>query len=144
MAQPLSEQGTVVDSTPLRGEELIPYAGSGFRIVYRTVGQSGEPEVSGGVVYVPEGKEPEGGWPVVSWGHGTSGMTEGCAPSRTGNVIDGTEDQAPDLSRFLAAGYAVAASDYIGLGAPGYHEYLAGRAEGHCSPRRWRPNTHRN
>ncbi|WP_249218100.1 hypothetical protein [Nocardia seriolae] len=134
----------MVDSTPLRGEELIPYAGSGFRIVYRTVGQSGEPEVSGGVVYVPEGKEPEGGWPVVSWGHGTSGMTEGCAPSRTGNVIDGTEDQAPDLSRFLAAGYAVAASDYIGLGAPGYHEYLAGRAEGHCSPRRWRPNTHRN
>ncbi|MEC3953447.1 lipase family protein [Nocardia sp. CDC153] len=84
------------------------------------------------MIYVPEGKPPEGGWPVLSWGHGTSGMTEGCAPSRTGNVIDGTFDQAPDLSRFLAAGYAVAASDYIGLGAPGYHEYLAGRAEGHA------------
>ncbi|MFE3193040.1 lipase family protein [Nocardia sp. NPDC059240] len=136
-AQPTAGQsstmpGTVVESTPLSGAELIPHAGSGFRIIYRTTGQSDTSEVSGGMVYVPEGQPPAGGWPVVSWGHGTSGMTEGCAPSRTGNVIDGTLDQTPDLSRFLAAGYAVTASDYIGLGAPGYHEYLAGRAEGHA------------
>lgn len=130
--QPATAPGTVVDSTPLPSAELIPHAGSGFRITYRTTGQRDESEVSGGMVYVPEGQPPPDGWPVVSWGHGTSGMTEGCAPSRTGNVIDGTLDQTPDLSRFLAAGYAVTASDYIGLGAPGYHEYLAGRAEGHA------------
>ncbi|MFI6040832.1 alpha/beta fold hydrolase [Nocardia sp. NPDC051321] len=84
------------------------------------------------MIYLPEGQPPAGGWPVVSWGHGTSGMTEGCTPSRSNGVIDGTLDQTPHLSRLLGAGYAVAASDYIGLGAPGYHEYLAGRAEGHA------------
>ncbi|MFI6166081.1 lipase family protein [Nocardia sp. NPDC051052] len=130
-AQPAAAPGTVVDFAPLRGAELISHAGSGFRIVYRTTGQSGEPEISGGVVYVPEGKPPQGGWPVVSWGHGTSGMIEGCTPSRTNGRI-GQVDQTPDLSRFLGAGYAVAASDYIGLGAPGYHEYLGGRAAGHA------------
>lgn len=131
-AQPSMEPGVVVDATRLTDSELIPHAGSGFRIVYRTTGQGGEPEVSGGMVYLPEGKPPTRGWPVVSWGHGTSGMTEGCTPSRSNGVIDGTLDQTPDLSRFLGAGYAVAATDYIGLGAPGYHEYLAGRAEGHA------------
>lgn len=130
--QPSTRPGTVVGSTPLSRAELIPHAGNGFRIIYQTTGQGDESEVSGGMVYVPEGQPPAGGWPVVSWGHGTSGVTEGCAPSRTGNVIDGTLDQTPDLSRFLAAGYAVTASDYIGLGAPGYHEYLAGHAEGHA------------
>ncbi|WP_069167782.1 lipase family protein [Nocardia altamirensis] len=124
--------GTVVESTPLSATELIPNAGTGFRVVHRTTGQSGQPEVSGGMVYVPAGTPPAGGWPVVSWGHGTSGMVQGCAPSLTDNIIGGTVDQALDLSRFLGAGYAVAASDYIGLGAPGYHDYLGGRAAGHA------------
>ncbi|MEV6279286.1 lipase family protein [Nocardia sp. NPDC051832] len=129
--RPTAEPGTVIESAPLHGSELIPHAGSGFRLVYRTTGQRGEPQISGGMVYVPAGQPPRGGWPVVSWGHGTSGMTEGCAPSRN-NGYAGPVDQTPDLSRFLSAGYAVAASDYIGLGAPGYHEYLAGRAAGHA------------
>lgn len=129
-AEPSAAAGSVVESRELASAELIPGAGRGFRLVYRTTGQGGQPEVSGGLLYLPVGVPPAGGWPVVSWGHGTSGITRGCAPSQQHGKV-GPIDETRDLSLFLAAGYAVAATDYIGLGAPGYHEYLAGRAAGH-------------
>ena len=34
-----------------------------------------------GTVAVPKGKAPKGGWPVVSWAHGTIGIADACAPS---------------------------------------------------------------
>ncbi|WP_051636839.1 alpha/beta hydrolase family protein [Rhodococcus sp. UNC363MFTsu5.1] len=37
------------------------------------------------------------------------------------------------LLDYLRRGYAVAATDYIGLGTPGLHQYLAGRAEGQAA-----------
>jgi pimeloyl-ACP methyl ester carboxylesterase len=58
-------------------------------------------------------------------------MRQGCAPNLMGGLAD-THDETPQLSALLAQGYAVAATDYIGLGAPGRYEYLAGRAEGHA------------
>ncbi|WP_433666342.1 lipase family protein [Nocardia sp. CA-136227] len=123
--------GAVVSSRPLDAGELIPGAASGYRITYRTTGQNGEAEVSGGTIYVPEGATPAGGRPMVSWAHGTSGMTAGCAPTINGGMAD-KFDETPQLSTYLARGYVVAASDYIGLGADGVYEYLAGRAAGHA------------
>ncbi|WP_067814256.1 lipase family protein [Nocardia inohanensis] len=130
-AQPHTEAGAIVSSHPLSGAELIAGAGGGYRIVYRTTGQNGDQQVSGGTVYLPAGTPPPGGWPLVSWAHGTSGMTEGCAPNLTGGMAD-KFDETPRMARYLADGYAVAASDYIGLGAPGDYEYLASRAAGHA------------
>lgn len=123
--------GTIVQSRPLPESELIPQAARGFRIVYRTTGQSGEPEISGGDVFLPAGTPPPGGWRVISWAHGTSGMTQGCAPNLLGGMAD-TFNERPELSTYLAQGYAVEATDYIGLGAPGFYEYLAARADGHA------------
>jgi alpha-beta hydrolase superfamily lysophospholipase len=60
---------------------------------------------------------------VVSWAHGTVGVADACAPSRTG-------DQVPGLAELLGAGYVVAATDYEGLGTPGTHPYLVGDSEG--------------
>ncbi|WP_240771691.1 lipase family protein [Nocardia sp. CS682] len=130
-AVPSNGPGSVVSSRQLDGAELIPASGRGFRLVYRTTGQNGEPQVSGGNVYLPTGTPPPGGWRVVSWAHGTSGMAQGCAPNLMGGIAD-DHDETPQMSSLLAQGYAVAATDYIGLGAPGQYEYLAGRAEGHA------------
>ncbi len=54
-----------------------------------------------------------GGWPLVVWAHGTTGVADACAPSRQG--LNGNEYF---IAKLLAAGYAVVAPDYEGLGEP--------------------------
>ncbi|MGW0182213.1 alpha/beta fold hydrolase [Nocardia sp. NPDC003345] len=128
---PTDHPGTVVSSHVLAETELITSAAKGYRIIYRTTGQRDEPEVSGGNIYLPGGEAPPGGWPVISWAHSTSGIARGCAPNLRGGFAD-TFDERPEMSAYLAQGYAVLATDYIGLGAPGEYQYLAGRAAGHA------------
>jgi fermentation-respiration switch protein FrsA (DUF1100 family) len=60
-----------------------------------------------GLVVVPEGTAPAGGWPVVSWGHPTDGMTGNCAPS-----LDPDTD-VPFMNDLLAQGWEVTSSDYL-------------------------------
>jgi pimeloyl-ACP methyl ester carboxylesterase len=84
-----------------------------------------------GTVMVPRGQAPRGGWPVVTWAHGTTGIADQCAPSRypmTSGAY-GKNATGPLFSGYLKAGYAVAQTDYQGLGTPGVHHYLAGRSE---------------
>ncbi|MFB8003691.1 lipase family protein [Nocardia sp. NPDC056000] len=130
-AQPTAGPGTIVRSEPLAESDLIPGAAHGYRVVYRTTGQNGEPQISGGSIFLPAGAAPPGGWKVVSWAHGTSGIAQGCAPNLTGGMAD-TFNERPELTHYLSQGYAVEATDYIGLGAPGFYSYLAGRADGHA------------
>jgi fermentation-respiration switch protein FrsA (DUF1100 family) len=78
-------------------------------------------------VAVPKGKAPKGGWPVVSWAHGTIGAADVCAPSKI--AMPGAYDQKL-LNRWLKAGYAVVRTDYEGLGTPGPHPYLIGTSAG--------------
>ncbi len=73
-----------------------------------------------GMVAVPDGTPPAGGWPVVTWGHGTNGMADICAPSLAGS------SQIPGVNQLVAAGYAVTASDYQGEGTPGLMPYIVG------------------
>ena len=68
-----------------------------------------------GTVAIPKGKAPKGGWPVVSWAHGTIGAADACAPSKI--AMPGAYDQKL-LNRWLKAGYAVVRTDYEGLGTP--------------------------
>src|ERR1700733_2455570 len=60
-----------------------------------------------GLVIVPNGTPPAGGWPVVTWGHPTDGMTGNCAPS-----LDPATD-VPFVNDLLAQGWEVASSDYL-------------------------------
>ena len=78
---------------------------------------------------LPKGKPPKDGWPVVSWAHGTSGIADPCAPSRDPKGPY-TFYAAEQFSAWLRAGYAIANTDYEGLGTPGVHPYLVGRSEG--------------
>jgi len=40
-----------------------------------------EPIAVSGLIAFPPGEVPAGGWPVVSWAHGTVGSTDKSAPS---------------------------------------------------------------
>jgi pimeloyl-ACP methyl ester carboxylesterase len=86
-----------------------------------------------GVVSIPKGKAPKGGWPVVTYAHGTTGIADSCAPSRdvAGTPVHPYNNYVfPLLQRWLKAGYAVVRTDYEGLGTPGVHPYLVGTSEG--------------
>ena len=108
--------------------------GAGNRLVlYRSTGVTGKAIAVSGTVSVPKGRAPKGGWPVITWGHGTTGIADKCAPSRDSgsNPAHGLISYAyPLLQRWLKAGYAVVRTDYEGLGTPGDHPYLIGRSEG--------------
>jgi hypothetical protein len=62
---------------------------------------------------------------VLSWAHGTLGVADVCANSTAGR----SQRDIDYLTSWLAAGYAIVASDYEGLGTPGEHPYLHGRSE---------------
>jgi pimeloyl-ACP methyl ester carboxylesterase len=114
---------------------LVPLdnAASNKDILYTSKSTHGERIAVSGSVSVPEGKPPKGGWPVVSWAHGTTGVADVCAPTRNevGGPAEGYVDYVnPELSEFLDDGYAVVRTDYEGLGTPGPHPYLIGKSEG--------------
>ncbi len=97
-----------------------------YRILYRSTGQVGQPVAVGGMVFVPKGKAPRSGWPVVAWDHGTSGIGDQCNPSRWPDMYDGGQWDlyADQIDNLLKQGYVVTASDYEGLGTAGLHTYL--------------------
>lgn len=103
----------------------------GWRILYRSTDRLGKATIVSGLLVAPAGTPPAGGWPVVAVCHGTAGLPRGAAPSLS---IDANSDEtaliyADNLKPFLDAGYAVAFTDYEGIGAPGEHSYLVGATE---------------
>jgi pimeloyl-ACP methyl ester carboxylesterase len=76
-------------------------------------------------VIVPAGQPPAGGWPIVAWAHPTTGVVPHCAPSLAIFLFQ----QIAGSRKLLENGYAIAATDYPGLGTPGPHPYLVGESE---------------
>jgi len=67
-----------------------------------------------GLVDYPTAAAPPSGWPVLSWDHGTTGISAGCAPSRLGQTVPAFGTQGVHV-----------ATDYLGLGPVGeIHPYL--------------------
>ena len=123
------EIGDVVSSRALAQEFWIPGSSSAEVLTYVTTDTFGEKALSTGTVFLPPGTPPAGGWPVISWAHGTSGLGDSCAPSVAGPSL--AERDLPYLANWIAQGYAVVASDYAGLGTPGLQAYLDGRTTAH-------------
>ena len=98
--------------------------GTLWRVMYLSESMAGEPIAVTGMIAVPDGAAPEGGWPVVTWAHGTTGIADTCAPSLDPAALD------PLANKLLAQGYVVTATDYEGMGTPGRHPYIAGESEG--------------
>ena len=116
---PRAAPGTLIRSQPFAGYRL-PKGARAVRILYHSLALNGEDVAVSGVVLIPGGKPPDGGWPLIAWAHGTSGVARMCAPSLMKDVAYGDEGLMP----MVAAGFAVVATDYAGLGAPGQHAYL--------------------
>ncbi|MEA2312666.1 MAG: hypothetical protein QOE28_2634, partial [Solirubrobacteraceae bacterium] len=130
---PGAKHGDLIWSRKLTGAAALKSARSNRLVLYRSTGSDGSPIAVSGVVSIPKGKAPKKGWPVITYGHGTTGIADQCAPSRdaAGTSVHSYNDYVyPLLNRWLKAGYAVVRTDYQGLGTPGAHEFLNGAEEG--------------
>lgn len=117
------ERGDVVSTAVLAPEHWIPGAAEAIGITYLSTRSGGTIALTSGALFVPPGPPPPGGWPIVAWAHGTTGLGDDCAPT----VLGRTPRDLQYLAAWLGAGYAIAATDYVGLGTPGVHPYLDGR-----------------
>ncbi|HXQ60904.1 MAG TPA: lipase family protein [Acidimicrobiales bacterium] len=94
--------------------------GTVYRVMYTSESVLNKIVAVTGLVIVPDTPAPAGGYPVVSWGHGTNGMADQCAPS-----LDPTQ-AVPMTNGLLDQGWEVTASDYQGEGTPGLLPYIVG------------------
>lgn len=85
-----------------------------LRVMYHSRNASGHDTLVTGLITYPTTRPPAGGWPVISWDHGTSGLSQSCAPSRSGGTAPNFGVRAVSV-----------ATDYLGLGPDGeIHPYL--------------------
>jgi pimeloyl-ACP methyl ester carboxylesterase len=94
--------------------------GTVYRVMYTSESVLDKKVAVTGLVIVPRTPPPSGGYPVVSWGHGTNGMAETCAPSLS------PSQAVPETNQLLDQGFEVTASDYQGEGTPGLLPYIVG------------------
>ncbi len=116
--------GSLIWARKLTGKAALKGGAGNRLLLYRSKGVNGKSTAVSGTLAIPKGHAPKGGWPLISWAHGTTGIADACAPSRSGGSGPAL------LGRWLKAGYAVVRTDYEGLGTPGEHPYLIGRSEG--------------
>lgn len=98
--------------------------GTVLRVLYHSESLQGEDIAVSGVIAIPSGAVPDGGRPVLSWAHGTTGIADQCAPSKDAGGAVGL------AGPFLERGMVFAATDFEGLGTPGRHPYVVGESEG--------------
>lgn len=118
--------GVVLAEEPLPDAFSVPGAAKAVRILYTARDGIDDKSVVpvSAAVFLPRGTPPEGGWPVMAWAHGTTGIADICAPSARPRG----ERDSHYITSWLDAGFAVVASDYQGLGTPGIHPYSNYRA----------------
>ncbi|WP_193045507.1 alpha/beta hydrolase family protein [Mycolicibacterium baixiangningiae] len=130
-AEPGLQPGQLLTARPLTTTAALPSADTRL-ITYVSDDSHGQPIVVSGTVAVPKSPPPDGGWPVISWAHGTTGYADTCAPSADtadGLVHDYVGLVTPVLDTWVERGFAVVQTDYQGLGTPGGHPYIDGTSE---------------
>ncbi|WP_443047941.1 lipase family protein [Streptomyces sp. H39-S7] len=106
---------------------LVPTDTKAWKIHYRSTTATGAPTTVSGTVLVPRDGRT-GQRPLVTYAVGTVGLADSCAPSA--GFPTGTTAEGSLIWQALLRGWAVAVTDYEGLGTPGTHTYTVGRAEG--------------
>ncbi|WP_280234576.1 lipase family protein [Nocardia cyriacigeorgica] len=106
----------------------------GSVIEYWMAASDGTPRPASGALFLPEGTPPPGGWPIIAYDHGTSGLGRGCggiSTPETAPFPSLQSRQSTMLRRLVDKGFAVVAPDYLGLGRfdTGPHPYLEVRSE---------------
>jgi pimeloyl-ACP methyl ester carboxylesterase len=123
---PQEDHGALIWYRPLTGPKVLS-GGANTLLLYTQEGINGNQVATSGFMVVPDGDAPEGGWPVITWAHGTTGIADQCAPSRDTDPSDGDSTL---FETWISKGYAIVLTDYEGLGTPGIHPYLIGNSEG--------------
>ncbi len=99
--------GTLIASQSVTANGVV--ASAVYLVSYWSEGvPNNQPVEVTGLVFVPEGIPPAGGWPVVSWAHYTDGTNGSCAPSLNPPFA------VPFINSLLAEGWEVVATDYQG------------------------------
>lgn len=119
-------RGELIRSEPLAQQALENT--EAWRILYTTASEDGSAAIASGIVTVP--RDARGALPVISWANGTKGIASQCALSASPNPYD----DGPAIAReeMLSRGWAIVATDYVGLGTAGPHPYLVPQAEAHA------------
>ncbi|MFB9689504.1 lipase family protein [Amycolatopsis plumensis] len=100
----------------------------GYLVLYRSRSAADTPIAVSGRVLVPTAPwTGPGPRPIVSVASGTRGIGDRCAPSK----FQPDYEKPLFVDAMLGRGWAVAITDYEGLGTPGLHTYVVGRSEGH-------------
>ncbi|KAA0022477.1 lipase family protein [Antrihabitans cavernicola] len=115
---------TVETASPL-DPTLAQELSRASNFTYQSTFGNETPTVVSGALYEPKGAPPAGGWPLIAYAHGTSGISEECAPTHSPDLFQ----NVPIVKALVEHGWAVAATDYQGLGTPGQHRYLDSRTE---------------
>jgi len=126
---PQSRHGTLLRWRPFEPAGL---AARGWQILYQSSDVRGKPIAVSGTVLMPADSRRMTDTPVIAWAPGTQGQADICAPSyqyATGTEYEVTLGVIPET---LARGWTIVVTDYQGLGTPGDHTYVVGRAEGHA------------
>lgn len=102
-----------------------------YRIMYLSTTAAGKPTVETGMLTVPDGTAPPGGWKLAAHAHGSTGLARDCAPSFTLSTNRSSAAELILVATIAAKdGYVVASADYEGQGTFGHHPFLVGTSEG--------------
>lgn len=124
--QPLPDQppGTVLRTEPIKD---APEGTAAWRLLYMSRNQAGE-RIAISALYVEPTTPPTTGnrFPLVGFAHGTTGIGRACGMSQAPFVdkTPGNEYWRTLIGPMVGAGFAVVATDYEGMGAPGNATYL--------------------
>ncbi len=106
----LDKPGRMLRQEPVGEGFYADNASVAMRILYSSTDgrfDRGVVEASG-LLYLPKGAPPAGGWPLVVWGHGTFGIADVCAPSWKSPRLE----TAATPTAWVKRGFAVVAPDY--------------------------------
>jgi Secretory lipase len=115
---------------------VLADASSCWLVLYQSQDVHGNAIATSGIIALPQTAPPAGGYPVISWAHGTVGVADLCAPSRDQpDSLAHPMNAYPQtlLNTLLQNGYVVAMTDYEGLGTTDRtHPYLLGPSEAYA------------
>ncbi|PLC07209.1 hypothetical protein CY658_09555 [Variovorax sp. RO1] len=121
--------------TLIRSRSFVPIGlplVSGWQIMYKSTDVDGKAIAVTGTVLVPWTPWFAGHRPIIAWAPGTQGVADNCAPSHQYAIGTEYEAIAGATPLTLAQGWAIAMTDYQGLGTPGDHPWVVGKSEGHA------------
>lgn len=105
----------------------VPAGAQAWKMLYTTTHPDGSPAISSGTILAPAERN-DTALPLLTVAHGTTGVSDGCAPSLSATPFaDGAATAMAEM--VTSHGWVAVTSDYTGMGTVGTAAYLVGEAE---------------